>query len=204
MSAQKIAQTLSAMSKIMPGGERIDGASADFLLNKLAAYDSEKVSSALDRCFKELKFFPQFSDILERIDDGRPGTEEAWALSPKDEGSAAYLNNEIMAAWDVASSLLGERGGEIAARMAFRETYERIVKSNRADGLLPTWHLSRASGPSSERKNEAALRTAVEKKRITEAKAVAYLPTYVATGTTSIGNDQKIRNLISGSMKGIE
>jgi hypothetical protein len=204
MSKLKIAQTVAAMSKLMPGGDRIDESSADFLLGLLSKYDTAKVQTALDRCFKELKFFPTFSDIIERIDDGRPGTEEAWALCPKDEQSAAFVTNEIMNAWTVVSSMMRERGGEVAARMAFKESYEREVKMNRAGNKTPNWFLSRASGPGSERTNEAALRLAVEKGRVTEALAIGFLPDYTPTGTTGIGHDDAIKKLINDTMKGVD
>jgi hypothetical protein len=204
LSNPSIPKLLGSMAKLMPGGERIDADTANFLNDRLSAYPSDKVYTALDRCFKELKFFPTFSDIIERIDDGRPGTEEAWALCPKDDHSAAYVTNEIMSAWSAVSSLMKERGGEMAARMAFKESYEREVKRNRAGNQTPHWFLSRACGPGSVRVNEAALRLAVEKGRVIETQALQILPEYTPTGKTGIGHDDAIKNLISQTMKGIE
>lgn len=207
MKNVEIAKALAVMAKLMPGGERIDEDSGDFLINALSDYDQEAVLKSLRRCFKELKFFPTVSEIIDRIDDGRPGTEEAWALAPKHDDSAAYLNDEIMGAWKSANDLLREGGDMIAARMTFKEVYERVVKENRSSGKVPKWFLSRASGRGSEVSNQAAMRDAIEKKRISIQSVLALLPDFTLSTTENkligiskpqVGN---IQNLISSTMK---
>ena len=70
--------------------------------------------------------------MLSRIDDGRPGAEEAWALIPKIEDPSGILTEEMQAAMRVAYGLLFDV--PIAARMAFKEAYQREFQKARASG----------------------------------------------------------------------
>lgn len=206
MRNEQIAKLLAVMAKMMPGGERIDETSADYLISILEEYDSKKVLDSLQRCFKELKFFPTVSEIIDRIDDGRPGTEEAWALAPKDDLSAAYLNDEIIFAWKVANDLLLGGGNMVGARMAFKEIYEKKVKENRSKGIHPKWWLSRASGNGSELINEAAMRDAVELGRISTDKAILLLPNFTPSHSDQVGieNKTEVGSLVNKTMKAME
>lgn len=209
MSAQKeIAKALAAMTKLMPGGERIDASAGDYLIKALSGYDQQAVLDSLNRCFRELKFFPTISEIIDRINDGRPGAEEAWALCPKHDGSAAYLNDEIIEASNTATNLLHNGGDMVSARMVFKEVYERIVKNNRATGKRPDWFLSRAYGPGSEWTNEAALQYAIEKGRIPAPEAKLLLPEMTVPGEQKqIGvtdeSRKEIAAIIQSTMKGV-
>ena len=198
---EQIAKALAAMAKLMPGGERIDESAGDFLISALSEYDSNQVLNSLHRCLKELKFFPTISEIIDRIDDGRPGTEEAWSLAPKYEESAAYLNNEIMGAWKVASDLIRDGGNMVSARMTFKEIYEKTVKENRSKGIKPNWWMSRASGRGSDVVNQSAVRDAVELGRITNAQALVLLPNFIAqeNKTPQLPQNNSIQTLIGST-----
>src|SRR5689334_18833429 len=50
------------------------------MVNSLSEYPEPQVLGALRKCCKELKSKLTIADILTRIDDGRPGVEEAWAM----------------------------------------------------------------------------------------------------------------------------
>jgi hypothetical protein len=52
--------------------------------------------------------------VIERLDDGRPGAEEAWAMVPKDEEESAVITGEMRFAMGVALRLLAD-GDAIAS-----------------------------------------------------------------------------------------
>lgn len=88
------------------------------------------------------KFAPTPADVIAQIDaarsDGRPGAEEAWAMVPLSEAQTVVWTNEMAEAFGIASPLL-QAGDKIAARMAFREAYERIVDQAKRAGRRPVW-----------------------------------------------------------------
>lgn len=91
------------------------------------------------------KFVPVPADILAQIetavaDDGRPGAEEAWAavFSARDEALTTVWTGEMAEAAGVCRSLL-VAGDEVAARMAFKESYTRLVSTARAQRIPAAW-----------------------------------------------------------------
>lgn len=111
----------------------------------LSNFDVANVRSALDEHIRKSKFAPRPADILEILNsvfyDGRPGADEAWAMMPRDEQSSAVMNQEMADALRIAQPLLDE-GDQIAARMAFREAYNRAVEKNKRAGIKPVWFAS--------------------------------------------------------------
>lgn len=94
------------------------------------------------------RFVPTPADILAKIqgaeqDDGRPGPEEAWAISiaANDEQQTLVWTEEMAQAWGVAAPVL-QAGDEVGARMAFREAYNRIVESARRARQPVVWSAS--------------------------------------------------------------
>lgn len=108
----------------------------------LQNYDLANVSAAFSEYAMRGKFAPKPADILGILDrllpDGRPGADEAWAMIPKDEQSSAVMTEEMAEALGIARPLLDE-GDKIAARMAFKEAYARIVGANKTAGIKPKW-----------------------------------------------------------------
>ncbi len=124
----------------LTGTEMSDGAKS-LLLRQLGTYPAAQVLRALERCACECRFKLTLADVVSRFEDGRPGAEEAWASFPKNEDDAGVVSKEMSMAWGVASSLFAA-GDQIAARVAFKEVYEREVRSARAAGTAPTWRVS--------------------------------------------------------------
>lgn len=161
----------------------------------LAAYPEAAVLRALDRCRKELKGRLTLAAVLERVEecDGRPGPEEAWAiaLASSDEAETVIWTDEISQAMAVAQPLLEARD-KVAARMAFCETYERIVRVAREANVPCRWVAS--LGADHERR-ALAVAAAVQAGRIGHAQAGHYLPApddaNVVAGLLS-GNDVKL------------
>ena len=113
--------------------------------NLLAAYDFSDVGNAFAQHLKMSKFAPRPADIIQLIDkmhpDGRVDADEAWALIPKDEATSAILSDEMMQAWGRARELY-EGGDRVGARMAFRDTYNRLTEQSKLEGKKPAWTLS--------------------------------------------------------------
>lgn len=122
----------------------------------LAGYPEAEVLLALKRCRTELKAL-KFSDILDRLPTGHPGPEEAWALvapALDDEARSIAWTREMAEAFGTARHLARD---PIAARMAFREVYTRLVAEARVRRQPPTW---RASLGYDQAGREAAVREA--------------------------------------------
>lgn len=98
----------------------------------LSEYPPEQVFKALEKCRQGLDGPFTLPAVISRIDDGRPGAEEAWASVPHSEQATAVWTEDAQQAFYAGSHHLLERGDAIAARMAFKESYERIVRQARA------------------------------------------------------------------------
>lgn len=102
-------------------------------------------------------FVPTVADIESAIGsvkklDGRPGAEEAWAISvvAADEMATVIWTTEMRDAWAEVSTLY-RAGDAVAARMAFRECYLRMVEEARAAGRAPEWETSEGHAPARQR-----------------------------------------------------
>lgn len=77
---------------------------------------------------------PAPSDIIDIINqqDGRPSADEAWpqALKAADESLSFVWTEEMAKAWYQCQPVF-EQGDEIGARMAFRQTYQRLIDDAR-------------------------------------------------------------------------
>lgn len=120
----------------------VDQPMSDIALQAIAAdleqYELEAVAKSLARCRKELRRIT-LADIIERIDGEHPGTEAAWATVSQGIGNEAVsftMTDEMAEAYGVARLLQDDH---VAARMAFKETYQRAVSKSRAEGNRPQW-----------------------------------------------------------------
>jgi len=143
---------------------------------ELQAWPEARVLRAIERCRREVKHRLTLADIIERLhqDDGRPGAEEAWArcLPAFDESETAVLSPEMLEAMCAARPLLAERD-KVAARMAFKEVYEKAVLDARAKNRPLHWEISLGF---SKAGREMVLRRAVEAQELTLEQARVYLP----------------------------
>jgi hypothetical protein len=111
---------------------------ARVMAEDLAQYDEQQVLAALVKCRRELKSRLTIAEIISRIDDGRPGAEEAWAMIPKDEFSSVVWTSEMADAFGVCYKLI-ESGDTVQARMAFIESYKSRVNKARDAGEKVKW-----------------------------------------------------------------
>lgn len=173
-----------------------DGLSA--MLDDLSTYPEPQVLEALHRCRKELKGRLTLADIISRIDDGRPGVESAWAMIPQDETSSCVWTKEMQEAFMTASPLLNQ-GDKIAARMAFKESYEKLLQQARTAGDPVRWSVSFGFD---KQHREDVLLLAVDKGYFTLRKAQGLLPSsdkIMALGKdpqTLLEADPKVKKLV--------
>lgn len=142
----------------------------------LSEYPLQSVLGALNRCRRELTGRLTLAAVLERINaiDGRPTANEAWAVALRgfDEAQTIITNEEINEAMRAARPIL-DAGDEVGARMAFRDSYERIVAINRTNGVLPRWYPSLGSD---KRLREMVVSEAVDRGVIDGAHYLPILP----------------------------
>lgn len=152
-------------------GREFSESAARLLAADLSEYPEDAVLTSLARCRRELRSFPTLADILARIDDGRPGTEEAWAMIPHDEASSVVWTEEMAEAFGGVRFLV--EVDDVAARMSFREIYLRLVTEARNAKRPAKWFASLGTDSTT---HEPALKAAVAKGRLTMDHAYTLLP----------------------------
>ena len=123
-------------------GTELSKAASTALCAELVAYPEADVLASLARCRRELRGKMSLSDILDRLPNGRPGVEEAWALIQqvmRNEQASIVWTDEMREAYGVAAPLQDDL---VAARMAFKEKYTACVATARAGRRLASWSVS--------------------------------------------------------------
>lgn len=143
-------------------GRTFSEAAARVFVDDLARFPEPAVIRALARCRREVKGLLTIQDVVSRLDDGRPGADEAWAQIPFDEDGSVVWTEEMALAFGVARGLLAE-GEKVAARMAFKEAYTRLVSKARDEGVPVKWTPSLGHD---KRGRDAVLSDAVAKGRL--------------------------------------
>jgi hypothetical protein len=124
-------------------GDQLSPNAAAYMVSDLAQYPLPMLERALASCRRELKARLSLAAILERIEDGHPAPNEAWAnaIRAADEGATVVWTEQTRDAWAAALPLV-QAGDKIAARPAFLEVYTRLVKEARAAHRIATYRLS--------------------------------------------------------------
>jgi hypothetical protein len=164
--SEAVAMTFHAMGQDLP-----DMALA-MICSDLEGYPMDGVATALSRCRKELRKVT-LADILERIPGGHPGAEEAWSIVAKaltDEQVTIVWTQQIAEAFGRALDLNDD---PVAARMAFKETYTRLVAEAREAGTRVTWTATLGWDAAGR---DGPLQDAVCKGRLTQAHVAGLLP----------------------------
>lgn len=161
------------------------GAAAVFVAD-LGGYPEAQVLGALRRCRREVRGALTVQDVVSRLDDGRPGPDEAWASLPRDEAQSTVWTDEIAQAFGVAAPLLCHRD-TAGAQRAFRETYTRLVNEAREARRPVRWWASLGHDP---RGREAALMLAVDQGRLSLDQVLGLLPPRPAGAPPQIAQPQ--------------
>lgn len=148
-------------------------AAAEVMLEELKPYPEAHVVGALRKCCKELKSRLTLADVLSRLDDGRPGVEEAWGMLAtilNNEDASIVWTEEMRLAYGAAAPLAED---PIAARMAFKERYPALVSEARDRRQPVHWSASLGFDP---RQRELVLTEAVRRQRLSVEYAQRLLP----------------------------
>lgn len=136
MFSAKLLEAVAVTAELC--GRTFSEPAARMFVNDLSAYPEEAVIKALARCRKEVRGALTVQDVVSRLDDGRPGPEEAWAQLPLDEDATAVWTDEMAQAWGIARGVYAT-GDKTAARFAFKEAYIKRVNEARDAGKSVNW-----------------------------------------------------------------
>lgn len=139
MASKTLLQAIAVTAELT--GTQLTEPAARIMAADLSLYPEAQVLAALERCRRELKGRLTIAEVVSRLEDGRPGAEEAWALCPRDEAATVVWTAEMQQAWGVAQLLIDE-GDLVAARMAFIEAYRTLVTRARANREPTLWQPS--------------------------------------------------------------
>lgn len=170
MSSIELLQAVAVTAELC--GRTFSEGAARMFVDDLSRFPEQAVINALSRCRREVKGVLTVQDVVSRLDDGRPGPEEAWAQMPFDEADSVVWSDEMAEAFGVARLLLAE-GEKVAARMAFKEAYIRLVSSARDAGVPVRWTPSLGHD---KRGRDGVLSDAVAKGRLSYSHAQELSP----------------------------
>lgn len=138
-ASPKLLRTIKATVELC--GVVMSDAAAELFVEDISGYPEHQVIDALARCRREVRGKLTPKDVIDRLNDGRPSPDEAWALVPKSEADSVVWTDEMAHAWSIAAPawMDGDRAG--AAR-AFRESYIKAVSKNRDMRVQPQWSVS--------------------------------------------------------------
>lgn len=156
----------------------VDGQRLDMWWEAVKQFPDGSVRASAVRHITTSHFKPQLADIIKgcaaQLDGNWMGADEAWALMPKSESDSAMLTDEIAQAMAAATPLL-ERGDHVAARMAFKDAYGRLVEKAKIEGRMPRFFPSFGSDAASR---VTMLANAVRAGQIELNRATEALPEY--------------------------
>ena len=166
----QIGQALTVCAELT--GTQLSPAALNAMLNDLLEYDTQAVLNALNRCRRELTGRLTLAAILSRMDTGLISADEAFGLlvdSWKNESLTLVIPEIAMQAMGMG---VLDAGDKVGARMAFKEAYNRLAGSLKADEK-PQWFVS--AGTDKQQMTQAIMQ-AVEQGRLTKSHANALLP----------------------------
>lgn len=170
MSSAALIKAILVTSELC--GRTFGEAAAAVFVSDLAAYPEAQVMAALVRCRKEVRGMLTMADVVNRLDDGRPSPDEAWAMLPYSEQTSAVWTDEMSQAFGVVLRLIDE-GAMAHARMSFIEVYRGLVGKARDQGRPVRWSVTLGHDVDGR---ERVLMDAADKGRLTYAQAAEFVP----------------------------
>lgn len=162
----KLLESLAVMAELT--GTEWSKPTIKVIEQELSAYPEADVLLAIRRCQSELRSRVSLADILDRIPSQHPGVEQAWGLITKvmnNEQVSICWTAEMREAYGAAAPLAGDM---VAARMAFKETYSKLVSEARATRKMPSWSVSLGYDPAMR---EECVREAAKRNLISQVYA---------------------------------
>lgn len=139
----------------------------------LKEYQLGDVLESFSKHLKTSRFFPTPVDLLDLIPASKANqhvsAEEAWAiaLEAMDEYSTVVVTDAILEAKTICQDVY-DSGDKIGARMAFKDAYNRIIKT----APKPAWKVSEGYDKA---RREDVVRKAVALGRLTQSEDSRYL-----------------------------
>ncbi|MBY0241831.1 MAG: hypothetical protein K2X55_21215 [Burkholderiaceae bacterium] len=179
-----LAEALAGYEKPLPEAGMVKA-----WLSQMAEFPLGAIREALRIYAVENTKFPPVPNgiaALCRNMDGRPGAEEAWAiaLTSRDEADSVVWTAECAEAFRIAKPIL-DLGDEVGARMAFKESYIRIVAQARAVRRPAVWSMSAGWDP--------LRRLAAESRAVAAGLLPAPAPVAMLAGPGGDGPDESDR-----------
>lgn len=179
---QTFVQMLDDCYSLLGKGDKPSATARAMFFRAMAAYPINVVQAAFDAHIRDPqrgRFAPTPADLVAQIEgamqnDGRPGPEQAWAMcsSAGDESATVVWTTEMAEAFQVASPLLVD-GDTVAARMAFKEVYTKLIESARMERRPIKWEVSLGHD---ERRRHAALEAAEKQGLLPPGEALRLAP----------------------------
>lgn len=196
MPTEQLIQAVAVTAELC--GRVFTPAAASVFVEDLGGYREQQILGALRRCRREVRGVLTVQDVLSRIDDGRPGPDEAWAMIPQDEAASCVWTDEMARAWGVARHLLRE-GDRVGARMAFKDAYNRMVAEARDQGTAPNWTPSLGHDKAGRAE---ALEDAVSKGRLTYEHATELAPELLERQQPALlANQKRVQQMLAQGLK---
>jgi hypothetical protein len=174
MSARELINAIAVTAELT--GTSLSDIAQAAMAQELLAYPLDSVLDALMRCRREIHGRLTLAAIIERLNanDGRPTADEAWmqALLADDERETVVWTKEAADAFFDARPAL-DAGDKIAARMAFKAAYDRLVQQARDNAVPTKWIVSEGFDVE---KRRIAIEKGIEKKLLLPSQVVHMLP----------------------------
>ena len=161
-------------------GSALSEAGIEAMVEHLSGYPAPIVLKALHRCQLELRGGLTLGAVMDRLDDGHPGPETAWAMvGGLDEDASVVWTDEIAASYGLVRGLTDR----VASRLAFVEDYRQRLAEARQQQRPPVWRASLGWDAS---RRAGVVREAVERGRLTVGQARAMLPEHEMPSARSL------------------
>lgn len=174
-------ELLDTLALLLPPRQPLTPTAKAMYFRAVQELDIEQFREALDAHTRDRqrgRFFPLPADVLAAADgsaanDGRPTADEAWAIASAamDEGATVVWTAEMAQAWGACLPALEPRNTN-PMRMAFRDTYNRLVDEARQQRAPLQWLVS--EGHDTERRR-TAVDAALAAGRLTHEQAAPLL-----------------------------
>ena len=168
---EKIAELIDATAEIL--GSQIKPQIIKIMCDDLSDYEFNDIQTALTACRREVKGRLSLKDIIDRLPkkaDELPSADEAWGLVHDFDNEQKTI---------IAPTIAFEAGrcgafnlistDKVAARMAFKEAYNRLIPNYKGKSIRYEVSLS-----DDKEERRTALIQAVEDGRITKQYALKY------------------------------
>lgn len=141
-------ETLTVLSEYY--GKSLSDAEAGIYISTLSKFSDDQIEVAAHKHIASSdrgRFFPKVADFMLYLpkQKSHPLPDEAWSIAVRlaDESDSVTTTPEILEAWCNAQPVYLD-GDKIGARMAFKDTYSRIINQSSEE---PKWSLSLGHDP---------------------------------------------------------